>query len=328
MGKKKLNDGEKLARVLSYYGLIDEVHSQVEKIVCPFHGDVNPSLKVDFGSGDWFCFGCQRRGKALDFVKEAERLDDPKLNDIQVFMIYNDILDGSAVGGRINFKVKTKAERKKESRELYDIAYDFYHGLSKVDWKHPSSDEAREVLGYMRSRGFTAEDLQRVRAKVTYSKPYELVFPIMDNGKFRGWVSRTDDPEVAKYRKYLYNKGFRRAATVVGEYDSKSPLFIVEGFMDRLKLLHCGIDNVVAIFGWKASDTQIRKIKAAGIEHVISALDNDDCGRKGTDYLKKHFKVTRFCYLKKFKDPGDFNKKSCDIMLARTMQRYRQDETS
>lgn len=323
-----LSDGDKLARVLSYYGLIEEVSSQVEKIICPFHGDVNPSMKVDFGTGQWYCFGCQRHGKALEFVLEAERLDDPKVNQLQAMMILSDILSGSATHRHLNFKVKSKAEQRKESRELYDIAYDFYHGLSKVDWKRPSSDEAREVLVYMRSRGFTTEDLERAGAKVTYSKPYAVVFPIMDNGKFRGWVSRTDDPEVAKYRKYLYNKGFRRATTVVGRYDDKTPLFIVEGFMDRLKLLHCGLENVVAIFGWKISDKQIEKLKSAGISHVISALDNDKCGRQGTDYLRKHFKVTRFQYLKRFKDPGDFDKQSCDIMVKRTMQLYRQGQMS
>lgn len=325
---EKMGDGEKLARVLSFYGLIDEVHSQVEKIVCPFHGDVNPSMKVDFSTGQWYCFGCSRHGGPSDFVKEAERLDDPALNDLQAFSIYIDILNGTSTCGHVNFRVKTKMERKAESRELYDMAYDFYHGLSKVDWRHPESEEAIRVLGYMSDRGFDANDLLDAKAKVTYSEPYQLVFPIMDNGKFKGWVCRTMDPEVAKFRKYLYNKGFRRASTVVGDYDCNSPLVVVEGFMDRLKLLHCGVKNVVALFGWKASDEQVRKIKSVGVKHIISALDNDECGRKGTDYLRKHFKVTRFRYLKKFKDPGDFDKKSCGIMLAKTMERYRLEETS
>lgn len=96
--------------------------------------------------------------------------------------------------------------------------------------------------------------------------------------------------------------------------------------MDRLKLLHCGIDNVVAIFGWKISDDQVRKLQEAGITHVISALDNDECGKKGTAYLASKFKVTRFQYLKKYKDPGDFTQQDCDRMFSRTMQRYRQDE--
>ena len=249
-------------------------------------------------------------------------MDDPDLNDLQCLEIFYAILGGR----KFTRSKKLHRQKPKTARQLYDEAYDFYHGLSRVNWKVPGSEEAKRISDYMRDRGFTAEDLQRARAKVTYSEPYELVFPIMDNGKFKGWVSRTDDPEVAKFRKYLYNKGFRRATTVVGDYDSSKPLLIVEGFMDRLKLLHCGIDNVVAIFGWKISDDQVRKLQEAGITHVVSALDNDECGKKGTEYLRTKFKVTRFQYLKKYKDPGDFTQEDCDRMFSRTMQRYRQDE--
>lgn len=314
--------GEQLATVLKFYGLISTVEQQQMKIVCPFHGDINPSMRVDFATGDWYCFGCQEGGTPEKFVAKVERLDDPSLNDLQCLEIYYAIVHGRAGQRRLRLpRVKLKT-----ARQLYDEAYDFYHGLSKVDWECPDSEEATRVFGYMRDRGFTSEDLQRAGAKVTYSEPYELVFPIRDNGKFKGWVSRTDDPEVAKYRKYLYNKGFRRVTTVVGDYSDAKPLYIVEGFMDRLKLLHCGVDNVVAIFGWKISDEQVNKLSKAGIIHVISALDNDDCGRKGTEYLRKFFNVTRFQYLKRYKDPGDFTERDCDIMVARTMQRYRQDE--
>ena len=314
--------GDQLEAVLRYYSLISTVDQQVMKIVCPFHGDVRPSLKCDFESGDWYCFGCQEGGGPEQFVAKAERLDDPSLNDLQCLEIFYGIVSGRVVRSKRKFVHVAPKSR----RQLYDEAYDFYHGLSRVNWSRPDSEEANRVAHYMRDRGFTAHDLQRAGAKVTYSDPYQLVFPIIDNGKFKGWVSRTDDPEVAKFRKYLYNKGFRRATTLVGSYTSESPLVVVEGFMDRLKLLSLGVDNVVAIFGWKASDTQLQKMASVANGHIISALDNDDCGRKGTEYLRKFFKVTRFQYLKRYKDPGDFTQEDCDRMVTRTMQRYRQDE--
>ena len=317
-----LSRGDKLEIVLRYYGLISTVESQQMKIVCPFHGDINPSMNVNFVTGSWYCFGCQEGGGPEKLVSKIERIDEPSLNDLQCLIIFYAIL-----GGRSGTSIrKFRHIKPKSSRQLYDEAYDFYHGLSRVDWGHPDSEEAKRILGYMQDRGFTSEDLQRSGAKVTYSEPYELVFPIMDNGKFRGWVSRTDDPDVAKYRKYLYNKGFRRSTTLVGEYNQDSPLIVVEGFMDRLKLLSLGLSNVVALFGWKASDTQLEKIRSVSNGHIISALDNDECGRKGTAYLKQFFNVTRFCYMKKYKDPGDFTQQDCDRMVSRTMQRYRQDE--
>ena len=63
--------------------------------------------------------------------------------------------------------------------------------------------------------------------------------------------------------------------------------------------------------------------REAGIEVVVSALDNDECGKKGTAWLKKNFNVVRFSYLKGFKDPGDMDKKSFDKMFGRTKQKLR-----
>ena len=56
---------------------------------------------------------------------------------------------------------------------------------------------------------------------------------------------------------------------------------------------------------------------------VISALDNDECGRKGTKYLQTVFEVTRFQYLKGVKDPGEMDKKTFQKCYERTMRIYR-----
>ena len=147
---------------------------------------------------------------------------------------------------------------------------------------------------------------------------------MLDNGKFKGWVCRTMVKSIEKRRKYLYNEGFSRATTLVGNYGSKDYVFVVEGYMDRLKFIQNGEENVVAILGWKMSDQQIQKLKDKGICKVISALDNDTCGKKGTEFLKKHFQVHRFCYLKGIKDPGEMNKDNFDKMYKRTMKKFKE----
>ena len=125
-----------------------------------------------------------------------------------------------------------------------------------------------------------------------------------------------------KNDKYLYNEGFSRATTLVGDYGTKDYVFVVEGYMDRLKFVQFGEDNVVAILGWKMSLQQIQKLKDRGITKVISALDNDECGRKGTKFLEQHFEVTRFKYLKGIKDPGDMTQELFDKMFKKTMEIY------
>ena len=93
--------------------------------------------------------------------------------------------------------------------------------------------------------------------------------------------------------------------------------------MDRLKFVQFGEDNVVAILGWKMSPQQIQKLKDKGITKVISALDNDEYGRKGTKFLEQHFEVTRFKYLKKVKDPGDMTQELFNKMFKKTMELYK-----
>lgn len=320
-----MNDGEKLARVLMHYRLITDTYSLQYKIVCPFHADQNPSMLVDLSDGRWFCFGCQKSGDAQGFVRLMEK-QYHGLNDLQAYKRYQKILSSTEYSD-IKITTATKMERKRHNAQLYAEAYDFYHGLSQVDWTREDLPEyMHDCKEYMLQRGFTAETLNSCGCRYTYQRNYELIFPMYDNGKFRGWVSRTRIPEVAEKRKYLYNEGFRRATTVVGEYRNCSTVYIVEGYMDRLKLVQLGIPNAVAILGWKASNQQIQRLQAQGIRHVISALDNDDCGRRGTEWLRKHFVVTRFRYLKGIKDPGDFTAETFSRMNGRTLHEYKQND--
>lgn len=320
-----MNDGEKLARVLMHYRLITDTYSLQYKIVCPFHADQNPSMLVDLSDGRWFCFGCQKSGDAQGFVRLMEK-QYHGLNDLQAYKRYQKILSSTEYSD-IKITTATKRERKRHNAQLYAEAYDFYHGLSQVDWTREDLPEyMHDCREYMLQRGFTAEMLNFCGCRYTYQRNYELIFPMYDNGKFRGWVSRTRIPEVAEKRKYLYNEGFRRATTVVGEYRNCSTVYIVEGYMDRLKLVQLGIPNAVAILGWKASNQQIQRLQAQGIRHVISALDNDDCGRRGTEWLRKHFVVTRFRYLKGIKDPGDFTAETFSRMNGRTLHEYKQND--
>ena len=42
---------------------------------CPFHGEKTASLKVYENSRGWHCYGCERGGSVIDFVKEHEGCD-------------------------------------------------------------------------------------------------------------------------------------------------------------------------------------------------------------------------------------------------------------
>ena len=312
-------NGEALAKVLWYYNLIPDTASLTQKIVCPFHEDVNPSMIVNFEDGSWFCFGCGLAGDAKKFVKLMEAKYN-HLNDLKALQKYLQILKSDKCS-KIHIGIHKKSQ-KPIQKDLYNEAYDYYHGLKKVNWRDSDEPEVITAKEYMMKRGFNPKTLHKCKAKVTYNKSYGIIFPMLDNGKFKGWVCRTMIKSIEERRKYLYNEGFSRATTLVGNYGSKDYVFVVEGYMDRLKFVQFGEENVVAILGWKMSPQQIQKLKDKGITKVISALDNDECGRKGTEFLKKHFDVMRFKYLKGIRDPGEMTKELFDKMLNKTMKVY------
>lgn len=315
--------GTQLAKVLWYYNLMPESSQGSQKIVCPFHDDVNPSMIIDFDEGSWYCFGCNKSGDAVKFVQLLEKQENG-LNDLKAYQKFLKIQRSKKCS---KISVKSFVKKKRGTKlELLDEAHDFYYCLRSINWLDIDDEEIAEVCSYMRHRGFRKKTLNKCKAKYTYNKNYPIVFPMLDNGEFKGYVCRTTDKKVEEKRKYLYNEGFSRATTLVGEYGKKKYVFVVEGYMDRLKFVQFGISNVVAILGWKMSNEQIMKLKEAGVTDIISALDNDKYGRQGTKYLKKFFNVTRFSYLKGIKDPGDMNKNTFMKMFNRTMMIYKGDK--
>lgn len=295
-----------LEAVFNHYGI--EYNSMQGKIICPFHGDINPSMLYNIEGNSFFCFGCYLRGNAMKFTMLMEG------DDLKGYIKYREI-----ISERCQEKQKNKPQiidgpslnHNPSSGLLYIESYNYYIGLSKSHWGQTGSSQER----YMLERGFSPEVLNKVKAKININEAYPIIFPILDNGKFRGWVCRTDKKEIEQKRKYLYNRGFRRANTLVGNYNKNHIPILCEGFMDRLKFIQAGYDYAVAIFGWKISNEQIEKLKAKGIKKVISALDNDECGIKGSEYLKKHFKVIRVKYPEGVKDPGEMNTKQINKML-------------
>lgn len=326
MENGKSESATQLAKVLWYYNLVPEIHTLTQKIVCPFHGDVNPSLLVNLEEGSWFCFGCNEAGDARHFVELMESKYN-RANSLQACKTFNTIMKSSKCSGiHINVDNSCKTNRK-ASKQLYDEAYDYYHGLKTYDWSTEEDvEEVLECRTYMFERGFKPDTLNKCKAKVTYNWSYGLIFPMLDNGKFKGWVCRTMRKQVEQRRKYLYNAGFSRATTLVGEYGKEEYVFVVEGYMDRLKFVQNGVTNVVAILGWKMSMQQKKKLDDAGVKYIISALDNDTCGRKGTKYLQTLFgkdNVVRFQYLKGIKDPGETEGQQFQKMYKRTMKFYK-----
>ena len=309
--------GKELAKVLIYYGLIADVVSSDFNIICPFHEDINPSMRICLTDGSFFCFGCEAKGNALDFVKKVH----PELNELQACVLLEQILNSKEVK---TLNVKYRKKRRLQNKQALNEAHDYYYGLRSIDWNDIHTKEEHEVLQYMKQRGFNERALNIAQCRTNYNIAYPFIFPILDNGEFKGWVGRTMNKYVEKKRKYLYNDGFRKRDTLCGNYEQNKVVFICEGFMDYLSLRTRGhLKNVVAILGWHISDEQVQKLKDKGVTTVVSALDNDSAGNKGTEYLKQFFNVIRFAYPDGVKDAGEMSEQQLKTAIRRTKEDYK-----
>lgn len=309
--------GKELAKVLIYYGLIADVVSSDFNIICPFHEDINPSMRICLTDGSFFCFGCEAKGNALDFVKKVH----PELNELQACVLLEQILNSKEVK---TLNVKYRKKRRLQNKQALNEAHDYYYGLRSIDWNDIHTKEEHEVLQYMKQRGFNERALNIAQCRTNYNIAYPFIFPILDNGEFKGWVGRTMNKYVEKKRKYLYNDGFRKRDTLCGNYEQNKVVFICEGFMDYLSLRTRGhLKNVVAILGWHISDEQVQKLKDKGVTTVVSALDNDSAGNKGTEYLKQFFHVIRFVYPDGIKDAGEMSEQQLKTAIRRTKGDYK-----
>lgn len=312
--------GKELAKVLIYHGLIADVVSSDFNIICPFHEDINPSMRICLTDGSFFCFGCEAKGNALDFVKKVH----PELNELQACVLLEQILNSKEVK---TLNVKYRKKRRLQNKQALNEAHDYYYGLRSIDWNDIHTKEEHEVLQYMKQRGFNERALNIAQCRTNYNIAYPFIFPILDNGEFKGWVGRTMNKYVEKKRKYLYNDGFRKRDTLCGNYEQNKVVFICEGFMDYLSLRTRGhLKNVVAILGWHISDEQVQKLKDKGVTTVVSALDNDNAGNKGTEYLKQFFHVIRFAYPDGIKDAGEMSEQQLKTAIRRTRRAYKRED--
>lgn len=312
MQNEKFLSRDAFIAVLKYYGIFED--QELYKIVCPFHGDLNPSMQINLNKSFFYCYGCGIHGSTFELVKAFE----PTLNTFEVYRKVTEIVKCNTGPKNIAASAEPSFKSKSSYREGIVLARDFYYNLPKTNWFKVDED-AFGIKMYMNKRGFKTSTLNKAQAKATYNKLYPIVFPMFDNGVFRGYVMRTDDPNVEGERKYMYNKGFKRRITLPGDYKYHT-VVLVEGFLDMLKAKQIGIKYVVAVLGWKLTGEQLEKLKKAGVKTIICALDNDDAGNKGYKYLKRvcsinKLKLHRLRYPKSMKDMGDVSEVTAERIV-------------
>jgi len=279
-----------IAKIINHYYNLTYADTGNITLVCPFHEDENASLSINLKAGLLYCFGCSWKGDIIDFIAKREGI-----NRLQAMQRASKL--GNGLTQILDYPIKSNS-----SKRLLKEAYKEYQRGYSIDWN---------TSNYLRGRGLKAETLKAVGAKFYPDENYDCVIPIRDNGRFAGYV-KTGQNQTPKY---MYSRGFKRGQILWGNYEP-GIVFVTEGVIDYLKALQFGQNNLVCLMGWKASQVQIDKLKSV-TDKIVCALDNDDKGREGVEYLRKYFNLVEFPYSEGVKDIGEMSKKMFDASLDR-----------
>lgn len=321
--------------LLKYFDIFEPYDKY--KIVCPFHDDNNASLQINVSDAFFFCYaGCGAQGSSIELYKNFYKIQNPNKPEISDLKAQIEINKIAGIKNTNKYKngesFEVKQEQYNKTAEIKS-AREYFYNLPEVNWYRPCKsgeveDETRMCREYMKKRGFSNTALTMFEAKPSLNRYYPIIFPLLENGIFRGYVMRTFDPETEEKRKYMYNRGFRRQNVLPGNYKCCRTVVCVEGYLDLIKAYQIGVKNVVAFLGWKASGIHLCKLKKSNIKTIICALDNDEAGRKGYKYLqcisdKYGFRIVRLRYPKGIKDFGDVRQGSKEsLMILRQIKSF------
>lgn len=145
----KVREATDIVSLISQYAALRRVGQRFTGL-CPFHNEKTPSFSVDPASGLYHCFGCKASGDAITFVREKEQTD---------FVGAVEFLANRA-GVTLHYTDHNEGETRRRRAKLYDElerACDWYHERLRT------APDAASARSYLRSRGFTSEDVTNFR---------------------------------------------------------------------------------------------------------------------------------------------------------------------
>jgi DNA primase len=310
--------------------------------LCPFHQEKSPSFSVNAEAGLYYCFGCQKSGDAISFVRDVEHLDFVEA--------VRRLADRAGV--TITEDAAVTAERQRRT-PLYDAmakAVDFYHQRLLVA---PDGGPARD---YLRSRGYDGDMVRQFtlgwapegwdelcrhlkaservltdsglgfvnkRGRRQDAFRGRVIFPIFDpsgkaialggrilppsgdgGGGAEGpkYKNSQDGPIYAK-RRTLYGLNWAKADVV-----ASGEVIVCEGYTDVIAFFAVGLPRAVATCGTALGEEHFRVLGNFATRMVL-AYDADAAGEAGAsrvyEWERHHSVDVAVAALPAGSDPGD-----------------------
>lgn len=306
--------------------------------LCPFHSEKTPSFSINPELSVYHCFGCQKSGDAITFIREVEHLD------------FVEAVERLAARCGItlrydNANVGKDRKRKERLSEAVGAAVAFYHRLLV---EAPEGGRARQHLrsrsfdgdaarrfhlgwapdgfdalsGHLQREGVSRQDIiDAGLAFVNRANKLQdqfrgrLMFPIYDSrGEPAGFGGRALGDEMPKYKNSPETPIYQKSRLLYGlnwakgEVVARGEVVICEGYTDVMAFALAGTPNAVATCGTALADDHFQILKNLA-RKVVLAYDADTAGQAAAErwyQWEQQYEVqVEVADLPPGRDPGD-----------------------
>ncbi len=280
--------------------------------LCPFHSEKTPSFTVSPSKQIFHCFGCGVGGNVFRFLMKHRGLTFPEairllaerygvdLPERKMTPTQRAHLDELASLKRINrmaaefyqrclteSRIGKAALAYLEKRGIHREAIDKYSlGFAPAGW-----DTLVTLFNRKRVSGQLAEKTGLIVSRKNSSGHYDrfrdrIIFPIFDTGTgIVGLGGRVLDDALPKYLNSPESPVYNKRASLYGlswargKCREQESVYIVEGYLDLLKLHINGIENTVATLGTALTRDHMRILKGCvGSGRMVLVYDSDQAG--------------------------------------------------
>lgn len=305
--------------------------------LCPFHSEKTPSFSVVPGKQIFHCFGCNKGGDVINFIREIEHLS------------YREALEFLADRAGIKLPEEedpnVQQRRKLRARVIAannEAARYFYRALQSAEGKAArdylvrrgvslatamnfglgyAPDSWDGLLKHLQQKGFSQTEIEasglfkRNRNGGLYDMfRGRLMFPIfvMQN-KILAFGGRVLDDSLPKYinspETTVYTKGQVLYGIDSAKKSKADNIVLVEGYMDVIAMYQAGVENVVAVLGTALTEQQVNLLSKF-TDEIILGFDSDSAGEQAAarsfELLERKNIKVRVLVIPDGKDPDEY----------------------
>ena len=306
---------------------------------CPFHGGKNPNFSVSPRRGQYHCFKCGESGDVFSFLQKHLGMSFPdSLRAVAATVgieVPQQRVERPGPDPRDPFWEMNAAAADYFHRELWESdrgsvarGYLESRAISRADADRFELGFAPDDIGtfraHMAAMGFEVDRLIEGGLLVRRDETSEprprfrnrVMFPILDaSGRHVAFGGRAMGDAEPKYLNSPETPVFSKSQTLYAlgwcknEIRKADRVFVVEGYMDAIRLMVAGVNTVVAPLGTALTEAQATMI-ARYTRNVYLLYDSDQAGLKATfrsgDELLRHGCAVRVITLPDGEDPDTF----------------------